>query len=393
MKAYEFSRPTWAEIDLVALGSNARALHRRAGVPLLAVIKADAYGHGAIFVARALLGEKFVCGLAVASVDEGRQLREAGIEAPILLLSAILPEEAEAAVCARLTPTISSLETARVVSRAAAKIGNDATIHFKIDTGMTRGGASADEAFGLLKEILALPHLRVSGIYTHLACADEDEDAMSGAQLEMFEKTLRECRELLQEYCFVGECSRAEQYSVAPIWVHAANSAAAMRYQNARFDAVRVGLALYGASPFSTRVVEEPELAPVMTLRSRITNVRDIAAGTSVSYGATWRASQPSCIATVPIGYADGYSRRLSNRGEVLLRGQRCPVVGRVTMDQILVDCSRLKPKVQIGETVTLWGENLPIEEVARCAETIPYELMCAVSRRVPRVYKSVSGE
>jgi alanine racemase len=372
-----FSRPTWADIDLDALRSNVRALHQQARVPLLGVVKANAYGHGAVAVARTLLDEEAVTMLAVASVDEGLRLREAGLNAPLLLLSAMLPDEANAAVQLDLTPTVFTLEVARAVSQAAGEARRIAPIHFKIDTGMTRLGVWHEDAAALLRAVLALPNLRVEAIYTHLACADEEDDTFSATQLQAFGRALIACHAVLREY------------SAPPIFVHAANSAATLRYGSARFDRVRPGLALYGVSPLPLNQ-PAPELRPVMSLRSRVTHVRDVAPGTAVSYGATWRASQPSCLATVPVGYADGYARRLSNRAQVLVRGRRCPVVGRVTMDQIIVDCSPLKPRAQIGEPVMLWGEGLPVEEVARWAETIPYELLCAVSRRVPRVYRSV---
>jgi alanine racemase len=367
-----FSRPTWAEIDLSSLRANARLLRGARSTPLIAVIKANAYGHGAIEVARALQNEALI--FAVASVDEGRVLREAKIEGPILLLSAILPEEADAALEFDLMPTLSIPEVARALNNAAIKQNKIARAHWKIDTGMGRVGTWHEAAMAMWRELREYSHLEVISVYTHFACADEIGSEMTLRQVAIFENTLADCGVSADEYL-----------------IHAANSAATMRYPQARYGAIRCGIALYGASPFEG-AQRDDKLASVMSFKSRVTETRDIQKGRTLSYGATWTASRDSKIALIPLGYADGYPRALSNIGEVLLRGKRCRVVGRVTMDQILVDVTELSPNVQTGEIVTVWGRDetgvlLSIEEVAAKAGTISYELLCGVAARVPRTY------
>jgi alanine racemase len=379
-----FSRPTWAQINLVALQNNARALFLAQGqsTPLIAVIKANAYGHGAVEVAHALLAPQMkgaVKMLAVASVDEGETLRAAGIAAPILLLSAILPEEAAAAVAFDLTVTLSTQEVAAALEVAARAQSKTAQAHFKIDTGMSRLGFGLEHIAQEWQTLRQYSHLKVGGVFTHFACADEGSSEFSLRQIRAFENSLAACGIASSEYC-----------------IHAANSAAALRFAEAAYSAIRPGLALYGSSPFGTRVSCSCELQPVMSLRARVTELRQVSCGQSVSYGATWTAARASTLALVPIGYADGYPRALSNQGEVLLRGKRCPLVGRVTMDQILVDVTEIAPRIEVGEIVTVWGEGengeaLPVEEAAEKAGTIAYELLCRVAPRVPRIYnKSV---
>jgi len=375
-----FSRPTWAAIDLEAVRWNVGELCRVPGpsTAILAVIKANAYGHGAVQVARALLDQNSnspscrVQMLCVASVDEGLQLRAAGIAAPILLLSAILPDEARVAVEARLTPTVFTRELAVALNAAAEEFGTTAEAHLKIDTGMGRIGVWHCEAPAFYASLKKLPRLRLTGIYTHLACADEPDDSMTSAQIAAFKSVLRQCG-----------ITKSSEAGRGPL-VHASNSAALLRHPEAHFDAVRPGLSLYGVLPLPAADVA---LRPAMTLQARVTNVKMVAVGATISYGATWRAPRASCIATVPVGYADGYPRSLSNRAQVLVRGVLCPLVGRVTMDQILVDCTNLKPNVKIGEIVTLFGHGLPITDVADWAATIPYEILCGIGQRVPRVY------
>jgi alanine racemase len=374
--ASRFSRPTWAEINLAALKSNAQFLSSARGgsTPLIAVIKANAYGHGAVEVARALLELPQVQLLAVASVDEARVLREAGIRFPILLLSAILPQEAEAAVALDLQPTLSTPEVAVALDEAARLQNKIARAHFKIDSGMGRLGFSPFVAAQFWRALPEYSHLQIAGVFTHFANADASDDEMTPRQLEVFQSVLNECAIAPQEY-----------------FVHAANSAASLRYPQAEYSAVRPGIALYGASPFGSETVQN-ELRPVMSLKARVTEIRNIQRGQSVSYGATWRAARDSQIALVPIGYADGYPRNLSNTGEVLVQGQRCKVAGRVTMDQILVDVTDVAPRVKMGDVVTAWGLDesggvLRVEEVAERAGTISYELLCRVASRVPRVY------
>ncbi|RYG72217.1 alanine racemase [bacterium] len=364
----QFSRPNWVQIDLDALRHNARALALHAApARLVAVIKAGAYGHGALQVARALYQLPEVAMMGVASVDEAQKLREGGIDTPILLLSAILPEEAAAVVRLKLIATVWTLEVASALQQEAEKEGIRVAVHFKVDTGMSRLGAASCEAVKAFRAISALPNLDITGVYTHFASADEDVDVTSG-----------------QISCFHEFCAEVEIPEGA--LRHAGNSAGALRFPKAHFDLIRPGLALYGVYPYheENKVVD---LKPVMTWKARLTGIKKIPRGQSVSYGGTWTANRESYIAIIPVGYADGYMRSLSNQGQVLLNGELCPVIGRVTMDQIIIDVTDQKVMPQLGDEVTIWGQDLPIEEVADLAGTIPWELMCAVSARVPRLY------
>ncbi len=375
-----FSRPNWAHIDLDALRHNAQTLaHIVAPARLIAVVKAGAYGHGAVEISRVLQKMKEVEMLAVSSVDEARLLRKNEITAPILLFGALLPEEASEVVQLGLTPTVWTPEIARALSDAARNdaASNDAVrncrrlpVHFKVDTGMHRLGANRCEAARAFKEIAATENLEIAAVYTHFACADEGfgqcED-FSALQLRRFER-----------FCTEAEVPDSTLK-------HAANSAGALRFEAARFDLVRPGLALYGAHPCQN-LAPDVELRPVMTWHARVTALKKVARGEGVSYGQIWRAARDCRIAVVPAGYADGYQRSLSNVGEVLVGGKMAPVIGRVTMDQILVDVTDIE--AQIGDIVTLWGEGLAVETVAARAGTIAYELLCGVSSRVPRVYR-----
>ena len=362
-----FSRPNWAEINLSNLRHNAQVLAQSAApARLICVIKAGAYGHGALPIARALSELPAVAMLAVASVDEGAQLRQGGIETPILLLSALLPGEIEDAARANLTPTIWTSEIAAAWNEAAGEKILDA--HFKVDTGMARLGVKWCEATARWRELQGFSRVRFGGVYTHLACADETDDEFSNVQLARFENFLDEA-------------------AIGPdIIKHAANSAAALRYPRARFDLVRPGLPLYGAHPCPESCLPL-DLRPVMTWKSRVTALQNLAAGESVSYGATWRAARASRIAVVACGYADGYLRAFSKGGEVSIGGARFPLAGRVTMDQIMVDTTESARPIEVGDEVVLWGEGLPVEQAAARAGTIPWELLCAVSARVPRIY------
>lgn len=371
--APHFSRPNWVQIDLDALRFNAQNLARAvAPARLIAVIKANAYGHGAPEIARVLETLPCVAMLAVAGVDEGRELREAGIVAPILLLSALLPEEAGAVIEADLTPTVWTPELALALDEVARKSRKIHKIHFKIDSGLHRLGVHWCEARRAFAAISGLKNLQIEAVYTHFARADEalaTKNDLNALQLRRF-----------NEFC--GE---VDLDSVSPpISRHAANSAGALRFPESRFDWVRTGLALYGAHP-CRELAPDIELRPVMTWQTRITSLKNVAEGEGVSYGSTWIAPRASQIATLPAGYADGYLRSLSNCGQIRLRGALCAVVGRVTMDQILVDVTGTGAKV--GDIATLWGEDLPVESVAQRAGTISYELLCAVASRVPRVY------
>ena len=367
------SRPAWAEIDLDAVRHNARVLAQAAApAALCAVVKADGYGHGAVPVARAAL-EGGATWLAVAVVEEGAALRSAGLGGPVLLLSEPPPEAMADAVAHRLTPT---LYTLRGVGAAAAAAGRaPLAVHVKVDTGMHRVGATHEEAVAVAAAVDRAPRLRLEGLWTHLAVADEPGRAdETTRQLERFE----EVRDRLAAAGF------------RPPLLHAANSAGAIAHPASRYDMVRCGIAVYGHSP-APALAGMADLRPALSLKARVSLVKEVAAGERLSYGLRYELSCPSVVATVPLGYADGVPRRLSSTGgQVLLGGRRCPMAGTVTMDQLLVDCGP-GAAVAVGDEVVLLGrqgrEEVAAEEWAERLGTISYEILCGVGPRVPRSY------
>jgi alanine racemase len=360
-------RPTVAEVDLAAVRRNAETL-RPPGAELMAVVKADAYGHGDVPVARAALAAG-ASWLGVALVEEGLRLREAGIGAPILLLSEPPADAAKDALHAGLTPTLYSDDAVAAVADAAGAADRSPKVHVKVDTGMHRVGADPGAVVQLVRSMVDRG-LEVEGVWTHLARADEVDVDTTRGQLARFADVL----------------AALQVAGIRPRYRHAANSAATLAWPEARFDLVRVGIALYGIAP-GPALAGRVDLRPAMALRSRVAHVRRLPAGEAVSYGHTYRLDREATMATVPIGYADGYLRAVSNRGQVLIRGRRHPVAGMVTMDQLLVDCG--DEPLQRGDEVVLIGaqgdERITAEEVAAWAGTIPYEILCAVSARVPR--------
>jgi alanine racemase len=369
--------PTRAEIDLDSIEHNLGEIRRLLGpaVKIMAVVKADGYGHGAVAVARAALGAG-ASSLAVASLDEGLVLRRAGITAPVLLLGFTDPADASLLMEHRLTPTLFGLEAARRLSRSFASEGRCCPVHLKIDTGMGRLGVSPGEALELITAFSHLPGLRLEGLFTHLSSADEEEGrAFTGEQLRLFEAVLNAARER----------------GLAPPLCHAANSAAALLYPQSRYNLVRIGIALYGCYPSPwVRQQSTVKLKPALSLKSEIIYMKKVPAGTALSYGRIYCTKRESIIATVPAGYADGYCRSLSNRGEALVCGRRVPVVGRICMDQLLLDVSSVK-SATLGDEVTLYGgqgpQRIAVEEMAGLLGTINYELLCNIGKRVPRRY------
>ncbi|MEK7388837.1 MAG: alanine racemase [Elusimicrobiota bacterium] len=361
-----FFRPTWAEIDLRALIENLRRLRARAGrgVKTMFVVKANAYGHDAVLCAMAAEKARAADWLGVSSVEEGILLRDAGVRLPILVLGSLYPFESVLAAAAHdLTPIVASLESAKRVAEAALRLRRELNIHVKVDTGMGRIGVRPEAALELVRRLTRLKKIRVEGVYTHMAKA-EDDAVFTSRQLKDFKLVVR----------------ALEREGLRPAIVHAANSACVLRHPGARFDMIRPGLAAYGLYP---------GFSPVLTLKSKIVYVKTVAKGSSVSYGATWRAKRVSRIATLPIGYADGFPRALSNRSSVLVGGLRCPVVGCVTMDQVMIDVTGV-PGVRVGDDAVLigrqGGSEVTVAELARLCGTIPYETVTAISTRVPRV-------
>jgi alanine racemase len=359
----------WAEIDLGAVRDNVRALRAKLRAParMMAVVKADAYGHGACEVARAAV-EAGAASLGVATTEEGQELRHAGVRAPILLLGYTSPEDAETAVAHDLSVTVFQREMARALSAAASRTGRSASVHVKIDTGMGRIGVSPADAVALIRDISAYGGILVAGVCTHFATADEPDLAAARRQWEIFLSVLRDLE--------------AQRLSCGTR--HAANSAALLALPEAHLDLVRAGLAIYGIPPAKHLAGKVP-LRPVMRLLARVGHVKRVAAGTPIGYGHTYRAPRETTIATIAVGYGDGYPRLAGGTGKVVLGGSRVGIAGRVSMDQCTVDAADLP--VSVGDVAELWGETLPVTDVAEAAQTIPYEVLTGVSRRVPRVF------
>ena len=369
-------RPVWAEVDLGAVRHNAGVLATLAGPAVLcAVVKANGYGHGAVPVARAAL-EGGASWLAVALVEEGVELREAGIDAPLLVLSEPPHEGMEEVVARDLTPTLYTEGGVEAAAKAVAVTGRDTplAVHIKVDTGMHRVGAAPEAALGLADAVNRRPELRLAALWTHLAVADEPENPFTASQLERFDRVR----------------ATLARRGTGPELVHAANSAALIAHPASRYDLVRCGIALYGIDP-SPELAGRIDLRPAMALKARVSYVKEVPAGDRVSYGLRYRFERPSTVATVPIGYADGVTRRLSAvGGEVLLGGRRRPIAGAVTMDQIMVDCGD-DTGVAMGDEVVLIGrqgdDEIGAVDWARLLDTIGYEVVCGVGARVPRVY------
>ncbi len=373
-------RPTRAEINLEAIRHNLRVVRKHAGAARVwAVLKADAYGHGAPAVARTLERAR-VDGFCVALLEEGIELREAGIGAPILVMGGHYGSAHDEVVARGLTPVVYDLDQvasfARLVRSGVAPGPID--VHLKIDTGMARLGVTLRDLPALAAGLERFPEVRVQGLMTHLACADAADGKGTREPMRRFE----EATAVLARHGVRPECR------------HAANSAAILR-GDATLDVVRPGLALFGVAP---RVAGEPlirDLRPVMRVRTEVIALREVEAGAPVGYGATWTASRPSRIATIPIGYADGLSRHLGNRGHVLLRGTRAPIVGAVSMDMAMVDATGIDGASVRDEVVVLGAQDGPggrvaigADDLAADADTIAWEVLTSISRRVPRFYR-----
>lgn len=367
-------RRIWAEIDLDALAHNYRVLRAHMGTArFLGVVKADAYGHGAVQVARTLeeLGAEY---LAVSNVDEARELRAAGVEMPILQMGVTPADQTEAILRHRITQTIYNESSAIAFSKAATATGGRMRGHIKLDTGMTRLGFQCDEAhfaasLAAICRVYALPGLELEGIFTHFAVADElDEESRDFTRLQFarFRKMVN---------------ALAEQ-GITFSMHHCANSGATANYPQFAEDMFRPGLLTYGAGPQA----RELGLRPVMTLKTIVGTLKDCDAGSTVSYGRTARLTAPSRVAVLPIGYADGFHRVLSGQWKVWTANGFAPVLGRICMDMCMVDVSGLRGVAE-GNEVEIYGPHCPVEAAAAVAGTIPYELLCAVSRRVPKVY------
>lgn len=365
-------RPVWAEIDLGAIAHNLRQIKKLLApvTKLCVVVKANAYGHGAVAVANTAdeAGADF---LAVAVLGEALELRNAGITTPILVLGPIPSAHARLAVREDLSQTVYSYETARRCSQAARELDKKARLHIKVDTGMSRLGIAPSALADFLQFVAKLPGLEIEGIYSHLAAADADNDF-----------TVKQ----IQTFTGAVELSRPF-FAARPPLLHLCNSAGTLAYPGAHFDMVRAGLAVYGLWPASGLAGTIP-LRPALKLKAAVSQVRQLPAGAPVGYGCGYKMPRDGSIATIPIGYADGWDRGLSNRGQVTIAGRAAPIAGRVCMDQSMVDVTGLPPVSAGDEALLLGGEDCPVESIAAILGTINYEIVSRISPRVPRIYK-----
>lgn len=373
----------WLEIDLDAIGHNTQEIRRLTSqkAEIIGVVKADGYGHGAVEVSKCIL-ERGVTRLAVSQLDEAIQLRQHGITAPILLLSDLEPDRTETMLAYDVAQIVFTQEFAETISKKAVQAGKIAKIHIKLDTGMGRVGFRAEDpaAIDRILAIGKLPGLCIEGIFTHFAVSDGDSDEENAYTRHQFA-------------LFTQVCDTLAARGLDIPFRHVANSAAILRYPEMHLDGVRAGIILYGFHPSGvTRACGD--LRPAMTFKARLTSVKTVPEGTSLSYGCTYTTKRESIIATVPVGYADGYFRALSNKARVLIGGQYAPICGRVCMDQFMVDVTDLVAAgnmVSVGDEVVLMGRQgdleISAEELAGLCDTINYEVICSPGKRVPKRY------
>ncbi len=368
-------RPTWAEIDLRAIEYNYKKVRKLVGrdVNIMVVVKANAYGHGTVEVSAVLekLGANY---LGVATTDEAVRLRDHGIKTPILVLGSVLPDEVRTAVEKEISLTLCSADLLDAIKKECESCGLKANVHIKIDTGMGRIGIWHEEALNFIKNLAhGEKNIFIEGIYTHFSSAGRD-DFFTNYQIEAFEKLL----------------TQLEGFDIRIPLRHAANSIATVDFERSHLNMVRPGLIIYGMYPKYT-FPKLIKLRPALVLKTKIVYIKDTPSGRSISYGRTYVTQRETRIATLPIGYADGYARNLSNRAEVLVKGRLAHVVGKVTMDQTMIDVGHIKG-VKVGDEVVLIGRQgrneIRTEKLARLAGTIAYEFACGISNRVPRVYK-----
>lgn len=373
----------WAEIDLNAIENNIREIRRHvgSGVKIMGVVKADGYGHGYLEVSKTLLENGADC-LAVAVLDEAIQLRKCGIDVPILILGYTPPKYAEELIKNDIMPNCYTYELAEAISAAGKKLGKPGKIHIKVDTGMGRVGLryTEDEAINQatvdeIIKIANLPFVEINGMFTHFSVADENDDEYTLKQFKRFKSV----------------CSRVKAAGVKVELCHCCNSAGLMRFPEYHMDMVRPGIILYGLKPSEYVPDDILKLKPAMSLKAQITNVKEVENGTSVSYGRKYISESKSTrIATIPIGYADGYSRVLSGRTEMIAGGKKCRQIGNICMDQCMIDVTNAN-NINIGDEVILFGSDgenvISIEEIADIMGTINYEILCVIGKRIPRVY------
>jgi alanine racemase len=367
----------WSEIDLNKIRHNYNLIKQRVGssVKILAVVKAEAYGHGMIAVSKVLAKEGVDC-LGVARVKEAVRLRKAGINQPVLLFGAILPGEIKSILNYDLTPTVYTLELAKALDKEARVKGINVKVHLKVDTGMGRVGVWHEQAPELARAVYKLENIKLEGLYTHFPSADEKDKSFSYEQIARF-KTL---------------IDKLEKEGFSIPYKHVANSAGILDIESSYLNLVRPGLMLYGIYP-SKYVSRTLDLKPVLSLKTKVSYLKSTPPGRSISYGRDYVTTRSTVIATLPIGYGDGYSHLLSNRSRVLIKGKGVPVVGRVCMDQMMVDVGDLED-VKVGDEVVLIGvqkeKEITVEELADCCGTIPYQVLCWIGNKVPRKYRNM---
>ncbi|PFO84206.1 MULTISPECIES: alanine racemase [Bacillus cereus group] len=372
-----YGRDTIVEVNLDAIKHNVREFKKRVNdenMTMMAAVKANAYGHGAVEVAKAAI-EAGVNQLAVAFVDEGIELREAGISVPILILGYTPVEAAKDAIEYDIMMTVYRIEDLKGIDEVAKRLGKKARIQVKIDTGMSRIGLQEEEVAPFLEELKNMKHIEMEGVFTHYSTADEIDKTYTNMQTNLFEKAV----------------TTAKEMGIHLPYIHSSNSAGSMELSNTFQNMVRVGIGIYGMYPSQEVDHTVVSLQPALSLKSKVAHIKHAKKNRGVSYGNTYVATGEEWIATVPIGYADGYNRQLSNKGHALINGVRVPVLGRVCMDQLMLDVTNAMP-VQVGDEVVFYGkqgeEEIPVEEIADMLGTINYEVTCMLDRRIPRVYK-----
>ncbi len=374
MDTAQIPRPVWAEVSLDALANNIREVRRltESKAMILAAVKADAYGHGIVTSSKIFL-ENGADRLGVAALTEALELRRAGVDAPILNLGYTPDESFGSAIENGVAVTVYTIKQAKTLSEVAERLGLVATVHVKIDSGMGRlGFLPSSESVRAIVNIDKLPSVELEGIFTHFACSDNADKTYTRSQYKLFTHVIAELK----------------YQGVKPPIRHVSNSAAIIDLPEYALDMVRPGIMLYGYEPGPEVNLEKVNLMPAMKLKARFSNIKSVDKGVGISYGVTHRTRRPSIIGTLPIGYADGYRRALSNRGVVDFKGDKLSIIGRICMDQCMVDLTEAK-SAEIGDEVTLFGGGSApsVEVMARQLDTIPHEVTCAIARRVPRVY------
>lgn len=374
------SQSTWAEIDLAALVHNFKEIKKRVGpeVGVIAVVKAEGYGHGIVQVSR-VLEEEGVNYLGVTSPSEAFLLRKEGVKSPILILGPTMLEEASEIIEKDITQTICTREIALALAEECKKLKKRLKVHIGVDTGMGRTGVPHERVLKLIREVIKIPELEVEGIFTHFSTADEEDKSFTKEQIRRFKRVLKEL----------------EEEGINVPLKHAANSAGVLDFPESYFNMVRPGLALYGIYP-SEYVSRSLSLHPVMSLKSKVIYLKRVLKGTTISYGKTYVTNKNTTIAILPIGYEDGYNRLLSNQGEVIIKGKRVRIAGRVCMDQMILDVGKI-PDVKVGDEAVLigkqGGERVSVEEIAKKVNTVPHEVVCRIAERVSRIYHRASNQ